>query len=151
MFCFADGPSGFEAVHFRHLDIHQDEVEALRAEGLESLFAVFDRDDVMAALLRIPRATRWLTGLSSAMRICRGPFAGSTAVRGWADFVGGEPAGKTTEAMASSSSDCLMGFVKYALTPISWKRCGIGGLAAEESIMSGRLAIRGSDLTRARA
>ena len=50
----ADGHGRFEAIHFRHLYVHQDQVEGLREEGVVSFFAVVGDDHLMAAFLQQP-------------------------------------------------------------------------------------------------
>ena len=70
----ADRRRRLEAVHLRHLHVHQHDVEALRRAPLDRLAAVVDdRRPWWPALLEQPRATRWLTGLSSASRTCSAP------------------------------------------------------------------------------
>ena len=44
----ADGAGGGQAVHDRHLHVHQDDVEASAAAGRHGLGAVLDGDDLGA-------------------------------------------------------------------------------------------------------
>ena len=49
-FACANGGRGFEPAQFRHLHIHQDDVERLCGARLHGLTAVPDHDDLVAAL-----------------------------------------------------------------------------------------------------
>ncbi len=48
----ADLPGGGEAIHHRHLDVHQDHVVAPRLAGLDRLMSILDRGEANAGFLQ---------------------------------------------------------------------------------------------------
>ena len=62
----SDAPRGVEAIHLRHLAVHQHQIELLALDGLDRLQAVLDRVALHTALAQHSRANMRLTWLSSA-------------------------------------------------------------------------------------
>jgi len=58
----ANKASGFEPIHFRHLDIHQDEVVALGAETLDREAAVSGEIDFIWFLAQVRRYDEAIVG-----------------------------------------------------------------------------------------
>jgi hypothetical protein len=49
LFALADRPRGLEAVHLRHLNVHQHQVKAVTIESCQSLTAVFSHRHPVSA------------------------------------------------------------------------------------------------------
>ena len=99
-----------QAAHLRHLDVHQDQIEPLRAARRDGVAAVADHRDAMAALIQQGEEQlligQVVLGNQHAERARPGPAAAAGfAVRG--GCVGaGDPNSVT---MASIRLDCLTG------------------------------------------
>ena len=52
LFPSSDGDRRFYAVHFRHLNVHENQVKALAAESREGLFSIARDNNYVAAFLK---------------------------------------------------------------------------------------------------